>query len=92
MKLQSYSAPGVALGSTVYIRDLKSQEQEVYTLTAPGSADIRQNHISTMSPIGRALYGRRPGDIVEFQAPGGTIGVTIEAVELNQELQLARDG
>jgi transcription elongation GreA/GreB family factor len=92
MNLQTYSVPRVGVGSIVSIRDLQSQEVEMYTLTSPNDADIRQNCISTMTPIGRALYGRRTGDIVEFEAPAGTIAVEIEAVESNRELQFARDG
>jgi transcription elongation factor GreA len=92
MRTQTRFAPSVGIGSTVYLRDLASHEQETYTLTGPGDADIRQNCISTMTPIGRALYGRRPGEVVEFEAPGGTIAVEIVAVEPSPQLQLARDG
>lgn len=92
MRTQTRFAPSVSMGSTVYIRDLASYEEETYTLTEPGAADIRQNYISTMSPIGRALYGRRPGEIVQFLAPGGTITVEIVAVEPSPQLQLAPDG
>ncbi len=92
MRTQTRFAPSVGIGSTVYIRDLASHEQETYTLTEPGDADIRQDYISTMSPIGRALYGRRPGEIVMYQAPGGTITFEIAAVEPSPQLQLARNG
>jgi transcription elongation factor GreA len=92
MNAQTHFAPSVGVGSTVYLRDLESDEQEMYTLTGPGDANIRHNCISTMTPIGRAIYGRRPGEIVEFEAPGGTIVVEIVAIESKPPLQLARDG
>ena len=82
----------VSLGSTVHIRDIETNEREMYTLTKPSDADIRRNRISSLSPIARALYGQTPGDIVEVQAPGGTFLVEIEAVHGMPELQLARDG
>lgn len=91
MKSHTLSAPSVGVGTTVHIRDLDSHETEFYTLTGPGEADIRQNSISTMTPIGRALYGRRPGEVVEFEAPGGLVAIEILAVEPSSHM-LARDG
>jgi transcription elongation GreA/GreB family factor len=70
----------VAIGSTVAIRDLQSGELEVYTLVRPDEADITHNRISSFTPAGSALYGRRVGETVEIVAPGGTIHVRIESV------------
>jgi transcription elongation factor GreA len=92
MKLQTEIAQTVSIGSTVHIRDLELNEREMYTLTRPSEADIRLNRISTLSPIGRAIYGRRPGEIVEVEAPGGVFHVEIEAVEQLPDLQYARAG
>jgi transcription elongation factor GreA len=92
MNTRTCFAPNVGIGSVVHLRDLESREKETYTLTGPGDANIRHNCISTMTPIGRAIYGRSPGEIVEFDAPGGTIAVEIVAVEPSDPLQFARDG
>jgi transcription elongation factor GreA len=92
MKLQDRINDKVSLGSTVHIRDMETNEREMYALTKPSDADIRRNRISSLSPIARALYGQRPGDIVEVQAPGGIFLVEIEAVHATPELQYARDG
>ena len=92
MKLQNRPIQTISLGSTVHIRDIETNEREMYTLTKPSDADIRRNRISSLSPIARALYGQTPGDIVEVQAPGGTFLVEIEAVHGMPQLQLARDG
>lgn len=81
MKLQTRDSNTVSLGSTIHVRDLASNEREVYTLARPSEADIRSNLISTLSPIGKALYGQESGDIVEVEAPGGVFLVEIEAVE-----------
>jgi transcription elongation factor GreA len=82
----------VTLGSRVHIRDIESGERHVYTLTRPSDADIRRNRISTISPIGRALYGELPGHIVEVHAPGGVFLIEIEAIEQDWHPQRARDG
>jgi transcription elongation GreA/GreB family factor len=64
----------------------------VYTLTRPNDADIRLNRISTISPIGKALYGGRPGHVVNVHAPGGVFLVEIEAIEQDSYPQYARAG
>lgn len=92
MKIQEHAPHMVSIGSIVHIRDLETNDREKYTLTRPSDADIRRNCISSISPVGRALYGQRPGDIVEVQAPGGIFLVEIEAVHGTPELQYARDG
>lgn len=86
MNTRTCFAPSVGIGSIVHLRDLETHEKETYTLTRPGDANIRHSCISTMTPIGRAIYGRRPGEIVEFDAPSGTIAVEILAVESNAPL------
>lgn len=92
MLLQTFNEEIVTVGSRVHIRDMKSGEREVYTLTRPSDADIRRHRISTLSPIGRALYGGRPGHVVEVHAPGGVFLVKIEAIEQEASLQHARAG
>jgi transcription elongation GreA/GreB family factor len=82
----------ISLWSNAQIRDIESNERERYTLTHPREADIRVHRISTLSPMGNAIYGTSPGDSVELDAPGGTFKVEIETVENVPPLQFARDG
>jgi transcription elongation factor GreA len=82
----------VAIGSTTEIRDLHSNEREVYTLTHPRDADITYNKISSLTPLAVALHGRRIGDIVEVDAPGGKFRVRIESVDDEAVDQYARAG
>jgi hypothetical protein len=70
----------VDFGSTVAICDLHTNEREEYTVVPPDDADIRHHRISSFSPMGRALWGRRAGEIVEVAAPAGTFTVRIEDV------------
>jgi transcription elongation GreA/GreB family factor len=92
MLLQTLNDEIVSVGSRVHIRDIESGERELYTLTRPSDADIRQYRISTLSPIGRALYGKRAGHVVDVHAPGGVFLVEIEAVEQEANSQHARAG
>jgi transcription elongation factor GreA len=70
----------VELGSTVHICDLYTEEREEYTLVPPDHADILHHRISSLSPVGSALFGRRVGEVVEVDAPSGTIALRIEHI------------
>jgi transcription elongation factor GreA len=61
----------VTLLSTVRVRDLEDGEEIVYHLVSAPEADLAAGKISTESPVGRALIGRREGDTVEVTTPGG---------------------
>jgi transcription elongation factor GreA len=55
-------------------------DEEVYTLVGAIEAKPSQNLISTESPIGKALRGKRAGDTAVVETPGGSTTVTIKAV------------
>jgi len=61
----------VAYGSTVVLYDLDSGDEITYTLVMAEDSDISKNKISTISPIGRGLMGRKEGDEVEIATPAG---------------------
>lgn len=61
----------ITMNSTVCLVDLETGEEMVYTLVFPNEADIEQNRISILAPIGTALLGYKVGDTVEWQVPGG---------------------
>jgi transcription elongation factor GreA len=61
----------VGLGSEVTVLDLDKDEESKYTLVTSEEADAAQGKISTSSPIGRGLLGKRVGDTVKIQIPGG---------------------
>jgi transcription elongation factor GreA len=61
----------VGLGSTVTVMDLTKDEEITYSLVTSEDADVAQGRISTTSPIGRGLIGKRVGDTVKVQIPDG---------------------
>lgn len=61
----------VGLGSNVVLLDVKKDEEITYHIVTSEEADAAHGKISTASPIGRALIGKEPGDIVKVQIPGG---------------------
>jgi transcription elongation factor GreA len=74
------STDTVGLGSTVTIRG-DDGVQETWTLVNHVEADIREGSISTESPVGQALYGKRPGDSASVKTPGGVIVYTVVRIE-----------
>ncbi len=61
------------LGTKVEICNLDTKEVFQYTLVAPDETDFEQGKIGTTSPIGKALLGKGPGDVVEVQIPAGKV-------------------
>jgi transcription elongation factor GreA len=61
----------VGLGSTVTVLDLTKDEEITYSLVTSEDAYVAQGRISTTSPIGRGLIGKRVGDTVKVQIPDG---------------------
>lgn len=64
-------ATEVTLGTTVKIKNAEGEEKE-YTIVGSGEADPMNGLISNESPIGKAFLGKKKGDKVEVQTPGGT--------------------
>lgn len=52
-----------------------------YALVIPGDGDPAKGRISAESPLGRAIYGRQAGDIVQVNAPDGAWTATVISVE-----------
>jgi transcription elongation factor GreA len=70
----------VGLGSTVVVLDTQKDEKIRYKLVTSEEVDVAKGLISTSSPIGRGLLGKRVGDEVKIQIPGGAR--ELEIIEL----------
>ena len=71
----------VGLGCTVKVHDVELDEDDVYTIVGSQEANPREARISDDSPFGRAMIGRKIGDIVEVEAPIGVVKFEILSVE-----------
>lgn len=70
-------------GVLVTLRPLDDDDEEEETYLLAMSKEERAAGVSTVStdsPLGRALMGKRPGDRVSYEAPGGRF--TYEVVRL----------
>ena len=70
----------VTMNSRVRVTDLDTGMQTVYTLSFPRDADISDNRLSVLAPLGTAILGYRAGAIVRAHVPGGSKRLKIEEV------------
>ena len=63
----------VGICSKVKILDVEFDEEETYTIVGSTEADPDSNKISNESPIGIALMGRKVGETVFADTPGGAV-------------------
>lgn len=70
----------ITMNSKVRFKDLESGGEMTYTLVFPGVADICNNKISILAPIGTALIGYRVGDIIEWEVPAGLKKFRVEEI------------
>ena len=61
----------IAFGSKVVLYDVDRDSEITYKLVTSDEADVSKGLISTTSPIGRALLGKKVGDEVSVTTPAG---------------------
>jgi transcription elongation factor GreA len=70
----------ISLGSGVMVRDLETDDEWEYIIVDAVQADPINDRISVQSPVAKALLGKRAGDTVTVQTPGGPAEYEILAV------------
>jgi transcription elongation factor GreA len=60
-----------AFGHRVLLENIDTGEDVEYQLVGPDESDIGRGRISISSPLGRAILGKKPGDELTLEAPGG---------------------
>lgn len=66
-------------GAWVEVQD-ENGEIATYRLVGPDEADVRAGKLSVQSPLGRALLGKREGDVFVFRRPRGETELTVVSV------------
>ncbi|MHB8653387.1 MAG: GreA/GreB family elongation factor [Terriglobia bacterium] len=61
----------IAFGSNVVLYDIDRDAEIVYRLVTSEETDVSKGLISTTSPIGRGLMGKKVGDTVRVSTPNG---------------------
>jgi transcription elongation factor GreA len=70
----------VGFGSSVTIKD-QDGYVETWTLVSHQEQDTRRGTISTESPVGKALMGKKVGESAEVETPAGIFVYTVEKVD-----------
>ncbi len=63
----------ITMGSRVTVREVGEEDEETYEIVGSQEANPMLGRISDESPLGRSLMGKKKGDKIEYEAPGGII-------------------
>ena len=70
----------VHVGALVTVREKGKKKSVTYRLVGSTEADPLNGRISDESPVGAALIGRRVGEEVEVETPGGLLKLVVEEI------------
>lgn len=73
----------VKFGASVTLVDADTEEEKHFQIVGETEADVRQGRVSITSPTARALIGKKVGDSVEVNTPGGGKSYEILKVAFN---------
>ena len=68
---RSVKTERVVFGTVVTLMDMDTDEEITYQLLGPEESDVKKGSISVLSPLGRSMLGKEPGDDVVAKTPGG---------------------
>ena len=71
----------VQIGNLVKLLDIEFDEEVEYTIVGSTEVNLAENKVSNVSPIGKALLGRKKGETVDVDAPAGVVQYKILAIK-----------
>ena len=63
----------VSIGTKVRLRDVKANKTVEYHIVGSAEANPAEHKLSNESPVGKAIIGRKKGEVVEVAAPRGAL-------------------
>ena len=63
----------VSVGTQVRLRDVDAKKTFEYHIVGSAEANPAENKLSNESPVGKAIIGRKKGEVVEVTAPRGAL-------------------
>ncbi len=63
----------VSILSSVRVMNIKMNKEQVFTLVPENEIDIKEGKISSISPIGEGLMGKKVDDICQIKIPNGIV-------------------
>jgi transcription elongation factor GreA len=61
----------VSVGTTVHVKDQKTDKSAKYKIVGSSEANPAESKLSNQSPVGKALLGKKRGDVVSVPVPRG---------------------
>jgi regulator of nucleoside diphosphate kinase len=85
--MEPKDVPGdvITMNSRAEIRDLESGETDAFTLVFPSEANIDEEKISILAPIGAGMLGYRVGDKFEWKVPEGIRRMKVTRIHYQPE-------
>ena len=71
----------VFFGATVTLENEEDATRVTYQLVGPDETDLKTGKISVDSPVGRALLGKKAGDVVTVHRPKGEVDFALIAIK-----------
>lgn len=68
---RNLSKDKAVFGSRVVLENIETGEDVEYQLVGPDESNIEAGRISISSPLGKAIIGKKPGDEMTIEVPGG---------------------
>ena len=63
----------VSIGSVVRLKDMAANQTVEYHIVGSAEANPGERKLSNESPVGRAILGKKKGEVVEVSAPRGAL-------------------
>jgi transcription elongation factor GreA len=63
----------VSVGSKVKLKDMETNKTVEYRIVGSAEANPAESKLSNESPVGKAILGKKKGEVVEVTAPRGSL-------------------
>ncbi|MGI8422196.1 MAG: transcription elongation factor GreA [Gaiellaceae bacterium] len=73
IKKGDISSDAVSIGVRVRLKDMDANETVEYHIVGSAEANPAEQKLSNESPVGKAIMGRKKGEVVEVSAPRGAL-------------------
>ena len=78
--IEKSSGDKVSVGTTVTVKYVDDDEEEVYSIVGSMEADPFENKISNESPIGKAIMNKKVGETISVESPNGSYDIEIVSI------------
>ncbi len=78
---ETVSTETVSIGARVTLKDLASKKNTEYSLVGSAEANPREHKLSSESPLGKAIIGRKKGEKITVATPRGAMEYQVMKIQ-----------